>query len=129
MSMRGAALAGAVLLAACSGPDPSDTASPAPKPTAAAVDDTIECAVGGAASFQRDCKVEEARIDGAKTLIVRHPDGGFRRFEVLTDGHGLATADGAEEAETSVVNGQLEVAVGGDRYRFPATIRKHGGGE
>ena len=130
MIVRAAALIAMLWLAACSGPSPADTATAAARQTtAAAQDETIECAVGGAASFQRDCKVEEAKVDGAKTLIVRHPDGGFRRFEVLTDGHGLATADGAEEAETSVVNGQLEVAVGGDRYRFPATIRKHGGGE
>lgn len=123
------ALAAAVLLAACSGPDLGDTATPAPKPTAAAADDTIDCAVGGAADFQRNCKVDEAETDGTKILVVHHPDGGFRRFELLTDGHGVATADGAEEAQTSVVNGQLEVAVGGDRYRFPATIRKHGGDE
>jgi hypothetical protein len=117
------------LLAGCSGPDPSDTATPAPKQTAVAADDTIDCAIGGAAYFERACKVEEVQANGGKILVVRHPDGGFRRFEVLTDGHGLATADGAEETETSVVNGQLQVAVGSDRYRFPATIQKHGGAE
>ena len=127
--MKAAPLLAVLLLAACSGPDPSDTATPAPKQTAAVADDTIECAIGGAAYFERVCKVEETESGGSKILVVRHPDGGFRRFEVLTDGHGLATADGAEEAETSVVDGRLEVAVGSDRYRFPATIQKHGGAE
>jgi hypothetical protein len=111
------------MLAACSGPSPSETATPAPKQAAASSDNTIDCAVGGAAEFQRNCRVEEARPAGMKILVVRHPDGGFRRFEVLTDGHGLATADGAEQAETSVADGQLLVSVGSDRYRFPATIR------
>jgi hypothetical protein len=121
-------LSAVLLLGACSGPSPSDTATSQPKQDAVA-GDTIECAVGGAAYFERVCKVEEARPSGGKILVVRHPDGGFRRFEVLTDGHGLATADGAEEAETAVVDGQLQVAVGADRYRFPATIQKHGGAE
>jgi hypothetical protein len=125
--MKAAALIVALLLAGCSGPDPSDTATPAPKQSAATADDTIECAIGGAAYFGRDCKVEETRVDGAKILVVRHPDGGFRRFEILTDGHGLATADGAEQAETSIEQGYLDVSVGSDRYRFPATIRTDDG--
>lgn len=130
MIVRAAALIAMLWLAACSGPSPADTATAAARQTtAAAQDETIECAVGGAANFERACTVEETASEGAKILVVRHPDGSFRRFEVLTDGHGLATAAGAEQAETAVVDGQLQVAVGRDRYRFPATIQKHGGAE
>ena len=51
---------------------------------------------------------------------MRHADGGFRRFEQLADGAGLAVYDGADAAEQDLVDGTLEVRVGGDRYRFPA---------
>ena len=58
----------------------------------------IECAVAGATAFERLCAVERTQAEGAPILVVRHPDGGFRRFEVISDGTGLATADGAEPA-------------------------------
>jgi len=90
---------------------------------------TVECAVGGSASFKRACTVERVRQDGKLLLTVRHPDGGFRRFEVLTDGRGLATADGAEEAQAELVEGRLDVQVGQDRYRFPATVKGDARGE
>lgn len=89
----------------------------------------IECAIGGRVSFLRQCEVEQASFEGEKVLTVRHPDGGFRRFEVLTDGRGLATYDGFEQAVTDVVSGRLDVSVGQDRYRFPATIRGNGSSE
>jgi hypothetical protein len=82
----------------------------------------IECALAGATAFARDCAVEQVRAAGGLTLVVRHPDGGFRRFEVLNDGRGLASADGADLAKIALREGGIEVAVAGDRYRFPATI-------
>ncbi len=103
-----------LLLAACS---PGASGAPPPDP-----DSLIECALAGAAAFARDCAVERSREDGGLFLVVRHPDGGFRRFEVLTDGHGLAAADGAEPARIALHGEGIEVAVGADRYRFPATI-------
>jgi hypothetical protein len=87
----------------------------------------IACALGGAAGFARDCAVERVREGNALVLVVRHPDGGFRRFEVLSDGHGLASADGAEPARVELRDDGIEVAVGADRYRFPATIAAHVG--
>jgi hypothetical protein len=126
--VKAVAPAALMLLAACSGPAPDDTATPSPTQGAAAAgEQTIECAIGGAAYLGRDCKVEETSMDGTKILVVRHPDGGFRRFAILNDGRGLATADGAEQAETSIEQGYLDVSVGSDRYRFPATIRTDAG--
>jgi len=58
-------------------------------------------------------------------LVVRHPDGAFRRFKVLKDGRGVAVADGADQAETTLSGEVLEVQVGSDRYRFPATQKQH----
>jgi hypothetical protein len=80
----------------------------------------IECAIGPGAEFAPDCLVERAEIEGATVLTVRHPDGGFRRFEQLADGRGLAIYDGADGAELTLAGDVLEVRVAGDRYRFPA---------
>jgi hypothetical protein len=107
-----------MLLAACS----SGEQAAASKFESGSEDDgKIACALGGAEKFTRDCSIERAQQDGKLTLVVRHPDGGFRRFEVLTDGRGVAVADGSEQAETALVGPDLEVVVGTDAYRFPAT--------
>lgn len=119
MSMRISSAAALLLLAAC--------AQDAPEASAADADDRIECAVAGAAEFVRACQVERGEVDGAAILVVRHPDGGFRRFEVKRDGTGLAAADGAERAVVSLHEQGIEVAVGADRYRFPARIMGNGG--
>ena len=75
----------------------------------------IECAVDGAASFEPSCTLER---EGA-TLIVHHPDGGFRRLEAAPGG--VAPADGADPALVAALpDGRLEVTVAGDRYRLPA---------
>lgn len=111
------AVGGGVLLslslAACS--------SSGEAPAIAVGDDHIACAVAGSADLKPVCSVERMELDGALTLIVRHPDGAFRRFEVITDGSGLAAADGAQAETTRLVEGKLEVTVGADRYLFPAT--------
>lgn len=105
-------LAGTLLLAGC---------SPAAMPEIAE-DSLIDCAIGEA-PMARDCVVERSRVDEALFLTVRHPDGTFRRFEVLSDGTGLAAADGAEQAQVNLADGGIEVLIDGGRYRFPATIR------
>jgi hypothetical protein len=99
----------ALLLAACA---PAST-------TASAKDNRIDCAVASAASFTHDCTIEWAQGEGARLLIVRHPDGRFRRFE-LAEGS-LKTADGSEPAQVSVPDrGKvMDVTVGQDRYRIP----------
>lgn len=79
----------------------------------------IACALGGAAEFSDSCLVEQSQQDDRKVLVVRHPDGAFRRFDVLTDGHGLAVTDGAEQARLRLNGDLLDVTVGIDRYRFP----------
>lgn len=83
----------------------------------------IACAVNGESKLSVACAVERAEEDGGLTLVVRHPDGAFRRFVVLTDGRGIGVADGAAEAVTTVRNGSLEVTVDTDRYVFPATVK------
>ncbi len=79
----------------------------------------VECALSGAAGFSADCTIERQEIEGQRLLIVRHPDGGFRRFELGVPGRGIVTADGVEQAAVERGDGLIEVRVGSDRYRLP----------
>jgi hypothetical protein len=117
MSTRISSLAVLAVLAAC-----SQGAAPPPDP-----DSLIECALGGAAEFARECPVERVYVQNVLELTVRHPDGGFRRFAVTEDGRVVAPADGAEAAAVSPrEGGEIEVAVGADRYRIPAAMAGDG---
>jgi hypothetical protein len=88
-------------------------------------DNRIECRVGGAAGFERICTVERGDRDDGQILVVRKPDGGFRRFVVTADGRGVAAADGAEQPEVTIVaDDAIDVAIGGDVFRLPARIRQ-----
>ncbi|MEJ6678429.1 hypothetical protein [Parasphingorhabdus sp.] len=84
----------------------------------------IKCAINGDSDFTRDCFTEPLSGEGRVTMIIRHPDGGFRRFNVLTDGRGLEAADGFDQANISIVqDGQILVSVGPDKYLLPAQIK------
>ena len=83
----------------------------------------IECALGEGSEFGPDCLVERSQVDGATVLTVRHPDGGFRRFEQLKDGTGIAELDGADIATRALEGDTLLVTVGEDRYRFKVAVR------
>ena len=106
------------LLASC-----SETSSPETQVAGEAEgSERIPCARGSTA-LNSICTVERARTDQGLTLTVRHPDGAFRRLLVTGDGRGVVAADGAEPAEVSVTGAdRIEVAIGGDRYRLPATV-------
>lgn len=99
------------ILAACGGPP------------AAGREDRIDCALEGAAEFERVCLVE--RTAGRDLLLtIRSPSGSFRRLVATRDGRGVAAADGAEPATVTLVGeGMIEVAIGPDRYRLPARVR------
>jgi hypothetical protein len=112
MSMRTSSAALLVLVAAC-----SQESAEKPAVAAAEDDNTIECALGGAPEFKRECMVEISDRVGSVDLTVHHPDGSFRRFTVYPEG--IETADGADRAEVTTPGDISEVAVGTDRYRFP----------
>ncbi len=87
-------------------------------------DGKVECALEGSERFERTCSTEQINADGAKMLVIHHPDGGFRRFDILTDGRGLAPADGFDETRIAVrEGGMIEVSSGDDVYRLPAQIK------
>ena len=87
----------------------------------AALDGKVECALAGSTSFERTCTTERIAGSDSQLLVIRHADGGFRRFTVVKDGRGLEVADGADKAVVAISGDRVEVVVGEDRYRFPAT--------
>lgn len=94
--------------------------------TAAAVEDNrIECLLRGGEQFERFCTIDREQGPAGRILVLRKPDGGFRRLLVATDGRGVVAADGAEPAIVSILrDSRIEVAIGGDRFRLPAQIRR-----
>ena len=127
MSMRIFNIVGlTLLLTACENrPDNAVLADAEQRAADQAGDDgKIECAINGGSDFTRDCFTERLSGEGGVTMIIRHPDGGFRRFNVLTDGRGLEAADGFDKAQISIVeDGQILVRVGSDQYLLPAKIK------
>lgn len=90
----------------------------------AADDGLVNCAVDGAEAFARVCTLDRQQTAEGLVLTLRHPDGGFRRLKVTTDGRGVVAADGAEPADVAITGpGEIEVGIGDDHYRLPATIR------
>ncbi|MBW8754667.1 MAG: hypothetical protein JF595_11045 [Sphingomonadales bacterium] len=105
-------------LAACSpGQGGGDTAKQA---AAAEEGDSVACALDGAKDFAPACTREVTKGADGEVWVVRHPDGGFRRFVLIDKGTRIATADGAEEVQTDRRGAELEVRVARDRYLFPA---------
>ena len=91
---------------------------------AGAQDDRIECRIANSPQFDRFCTIEYGESDAGRTLVVRKPDGGFRRLLVARDGRGVVAADGAEPAQVTIIaDDRIEVAIGGDTFRLPATVR------
>jgi hypothetical protein len=117
-----AMLAFVLPLAACGDPDAARNAAMA---QAAEGADKVDCATDGAAGFERVCSVERSAGPDGLVLTVRSPSGSFRRLLVTKDGRGVIAADGADEASVSLTgDGRIEVAIAGDRYRLPATVKK-----
>jgi hypothetical protein len=117
------ALGLAILLTGCG---VGAATAPEAKPEQVFEDDgKLSCALAGADKFTRTCVLDKLSDENGKQMIFRHPDGGFRRFLVVTDGRGLVSADGADEASISILDDKIiEVAVNDDRYQLPAKIEE-----
>lgn len=84
----------------------------------------IVCARAGSPDFARVCTLDRLSGPNGLVLTLTHPDGGFHRLLVTRDGRGVIAADGAEPAALRVISpGEIEVSLGGDRYRLPATVK------
>ncbi len=87
--------------------------------------EVVDCALDGAADFAKDCTIERNGSEEGLVLTIGREDKGYRRFIVTKDGTGVRAADGAEAATIAIVdNGMVDVTVGKDRYRLPATIKQ-----
>ena len=86
-------------------------------------DNVIECALRGAGSFARDCTVERVaggrRTRSSSCAIPTAASAASRCSTTATASRGRWRRAGAE---SSWREGGIEVAVGADRYRFPATM-------
>ena len=126
MSMRTSSLLPFLLLAACSQESANTQAlavAEANQAAEAADDGLVNCAVDGAEAFSRVCLLDRQQTADGLVLTIRHPDGGFRRLKVTSDGRGVAAADGAQPADVAITGpGEIAVGVGDDHYRLPATI-------
>jgi hypothetical protein len=112
-----------LLLAGCDGaPDNKKLAETEAKQSRdAANNGRIECALEGAKLFDRTCTVQEMSGEGGTILVVGRGDVGYRRLQITTDGRGVVSADGAEQATVTIIGeGMIEVAIGADKYRLPA---------
>jgi hypothetical protein len=109
----GVSMSLAMALAACSGNEEP--------PAIAEGKEHIACALGGEQKLAKVCAVERAKGNDGMALIVRHPDGGFRRFVSDTNGTAIAiaAADGAEQTVALDKGDRILVTVGQDRYLFP----------
>ncbi|HEX8442950.1 MAG TPA: hypothetical protein VF631_04810 [Allosphingosinicella sp.] len=117
--MRIPACLALVTLSACGGGDEQKTTATA----AAPAENRIECALGGSERFATTCAIERDPND-PNSLTLRHPDGGFRKLLVTSDGRGVIAGDGAARASVQVIaDRRIEVAIEGDRYRLPATVK------
>lgn len=119
-----------LVLAACDGTTPIAAPTGANLPAQPVASDVVDqanrvsCAIAPATGFTPTCIIESANDEAGRVLTVRHPDGGFRRLRITTDGRGVITADGAQPAVVNVTGAnEIEVTVSGDRYRLPATVR------
>jgi hypothetical protein len=125
MFMRISSVAFALLLIGCGQSEKSNGPAPLVQQSSVQAKAPVEppktvCAVDGEAELAPVCDRE--LVDGLLTL--RHPNGGFRRLQIMTDGRGVIAADGAEPARVMTISTSLiEVRVGTDRYRLPAVVQ------
>lgn len=99
-------LAAGLLLSACSG-----EVSPEPE------GQVIDCAIGVGVDMGPDCIGEQ--IAGGDIFVIHHPDGSFRRFEMLPDDAGIGIADGAGVLSQERDGDRLLITVDDARYLLP----------
>lgn len=98
-----------------------DEAAIAAAQKAALVGNKIECALNGSDSFSLNCATERVGSENGTILMIRHSDGGFRRFRILTDGRGLETAEGFDDTSIEILDDEYIILSSGiDRYKLKA---------
>ena len=76
----------------------------------------VSCRVGKEEAFAETCLLV---WQGQHDFIIRHPDGGFRRFRVVQGTGDIRTADGAEKLEVERPEKRLlSLTIGDTVYRI-----------
>jgi hypothetical protein len=83
----------------------------------------IDCLLPGQREFRQLCTIETASRREGISLIVRAPDGEFRRLLMQKDGRGIIAADGAEGLKVKPAGpGSIEVTTGDIVWRLPRKV-------
>jgi hypothetical protein len=116
----------ALALSACGGEKTTLAEAEKSADEQAAADGKIECALAGKPDFNRVCPTERVTGPEGQLLVIRNPDGGFRRFKILGGGKGLEPADGFDDSfKIKLIDADnIEVTSGDDVYRLPAAIKQ-----
>ncbi len=108
------------LLASC-GDDEADIAAAQEE---ALIGNKIECALNGADVFSASCATQRLTSENGTILMIRHADGGFKRFNILTDGRGLETAEGYDDSHIEIIDKDYIILTSGnDKYRLKAQFK------
>ncbi len=78
----------------------------------------VACALQGAEEFSAECRLVETGEGNARTVVMRHPDGGFRKLAPADTPAGLVELDGAQQARSWREGDDVVLIVGDDRYRW-----------
>ena len=87
------------------------------QPVASDDAEAVLCSLAANSEWTSDCRLETARVAGATVLVIRHPDGSFRRLIERSDG--FAAADGFQTARTEFRNGRAFVTIDDATYSLP----------
>jgi hypothetical protein len=110
MSLRISSLSLLVAVAAC---------SPGQEADMSAIKESVPCAFGEAKIANINCPVERSTVDGKTILTIIHPDGGFRRLEMIDGGKSYVAADGFEEIQGGPNGKDIEIILGDAHYVLP----------
>ena len=113
MAISRISLAPALLLAAlgaCDGAPDGDRESSVP----------VACALQGAGEFASRCSLVRMGEGEDRAIVMRHPDGGFRKLAPADTPAGLVERDGAQRAMSWREGNAIVLQIGDDRYRWEA---------
>ena len=87
----------------------------------------VACSSGqqptGNAEFENAFAAADTQAADDGRIVCAPAGSGFHRL-LVKPGYGVVAADGAEKAKVIIIgDGQIEVAIGGDRFRLPATVK------
>jgi len=111
------ALALAVLLAACGAEEPGAMTNGAAPPKPGQPDNRIDCLLAGMARAERVCSMEYSQSPDGPVVLLRRPDGGFRRLLRTPERPFYVAADGAEQPVViQTRDGVTRIQIGGDQF-------------